>query len=35
MNPHMKRFDHMLCYKPGFRRYIYGLARTIRYLKSH
>ena len=35
INPHMKRFDHMLCYKPGLRRYIYGLARTIRYLKSH
>ena len=27
--PHIAWFDRILCYRPGFRRYIYGLARTI------
>lgn len=29
INPHLGWFDHLLAYKPGFRRYIYGLARFI------
>ncbi len=29
INPHLKWFDRMLAYRPGFRRYIYGLARFI------
>lgn len=29
VNPHLGWFDHMLAYRPGFRRYIYGLARFI------
>lgn len=28
--PHLAWFDRVLCYRPGFRRYVYGLARTIR-----
>ncbi|MDE7381001.1 MAG: hypothetical protein K2N03_02590 [Muribaculaceae bacterium] len=27
ITPHISWFDHILCYRPGFRRYIYGLAR--------
>lgn len=30
VNPHLGWFDRMLAYKPGFRRYVYGLARFIR-----
>ena len=29
VNPHMGWFDRLLNYRPGFRRYIYGLARFI------
>ena len=29
-NKHLGWFDHLLNYRPGFRRYIYGLARYIR-----
>ncbi len=29
INPHLKWFDRLLDYRPGFRRYIYGLARFI------
>lgn len=29
VNPHMHWFDRLLAYRPGFRRYIYGLARYI------
>lgn len=29
VNPHIGWFDRMLAYVPGFRRYIYGLARFI------
>lgn len=29
VNPHLKWFDRLLDYRPGFRRYIYGLARFI------
>lgn len=29
LNPHLKWFDHVLAYTPGFRRYIIGLARFI------
>ena len=29
VNPHLRWFDHLLDYRPGFRRYIYGLARFI------
>lgn len=29
LNPHMGWFDRLLGYRPGFRRYIYGLARYI------
>lgn len=29
VNPHMGWFDHLLDYRPGFRRYIFGLARFI------
>ncbi|MDE6299643.1 MAG: hypothetical protein K2M10_08390 [Muribaculaceae bacterium] len=28
-NPHLGWFDRLLAYRPGFRRYIYGLARWI------
>lgn len=29
VNPHLGWFDRLLAYKPGFRRYVYGLARFI------
>lgn len=29
VNPHLEWFDRLLDYRPGFRRYIYGLARFI------
>ena len=29
VNPHMGWFDRLLAFRPGFRRYIYGLARFI------
>ena len=29
VNPHLRWFDRLLAYRPGFRRYIYGLARFI------
>ncbi len=29
ISPHLKWFDRLLDYRPGFRRYIYGLARFI------
>lgn len=29
LNPHLGWFDRILCYIPGFRRYIFGLARFI------
>lgn len=29
VDPHMEWFTHLLYYRPGFRRYIYGLARYI------
>lgn len=29
INPHLGWFDRLLAYRPGFRRYIYGLARFI------
>lgn len=31
LDPYMRWFDSLLCYRPGFRRYIYGLARLIRH----
>ncbi len=30
VSPHMNWFDHLLAYRPGFRRYVYGLARFIK-----
>lgn len=30
VNPHMGWLDRLLAYRPGFRRYVYGLARFIR-----
>lgn len=33
LSPHMSWFDRMLAYRPGFRRYLYGLARLL-YPKS-
>lgn len=30
LNPHMGLFDRILAYRPGFRRYIYGLLRFLR-----
>lgn len=29
ISPHMAWFDRLLCYRPGFRRYVYGLARFL------
>ncbi len=29
LSPHIGWFDRVVCYRPGFRRYIYGLARFI------
>ena len=26
---HLRWFDHLLAYRPGFRRYVYGLARLL------
>ncbi|MDE5634389.1 MAG: hypothetical protein K2I51_06965, partial [Muribaculaceae bacterium] len=26
---HTQWFDRLLCYRPGFRRYVYGLARYL------
>lgn len=34
LNPHMAWFDKVVCSRPGFRRYLYGLARGLRYLKG-
>lgn len=34
LQPHMSWMDRALCYRPGFRRYIYGLARYI-YRRYH
>ena len=33
LNPHLAWFDRLLAYIPGFRRYLFGLARLI-YLRS-
>jgi len=30
VNKHLRWFDHILAYQPGFRRYVYGLARHVR-----
>lgn len=30
LSPRIGWFDRLLCYRPGFRRYVYGLARFIR-----
>ncbi len=30
VSPHMRWFDRLLAYRPGFRRYVYGLARFIK-----
>lgn len=35
ISPRMGWFDAILCYRPGFRRYVYGLARFIRNKSSH
>lgn len=29
LNPYMGWFDRLLCYRPGFRRYVFGLARFV------
>lgn len=29
ISPHINRFDRLLAYRPGFRRYLYGLARFL------
>jgi uncharacterized membrane protein YczE len=31
INPHIEWFSRLVCYRPGFRRYVYGLARFIRH----
>ena len=31
VNRHLGWFDRILAYKPGFRRYVYGLARYIKH----
>lgn len=31
INPHMEWFSHMVCSRPGFKRYVYGLARFLRH----
>ena len=31
INPHMVWFSRLVCYRPGFRRYVYGLARFIKH----
>ncbi|MDE5786178.1 MAG: hypothetical protein K2H98_06555 [Duncaniella sp.] len=35
LQPHMGWMDRALCYRPGFRRYIYGLARYIYRRRDH
>lgn len=35
VSPRIEWFDRVLCYQPGFRRYVYGLARTLRHLSGH
>lgn len=30
VSPRIRWFDHVVCYRPGFRRYVYGLARFIK-----
>ncbi|MDE6485804.1 MAG: hypothetical protein K2L14_10485 [Duncaniella sp.] len=35
LQPHMGWMDRLLCYRPGFRRYIYGLARYIYRRRDH
>ncbi len=34
IDPHMEWFSRLLYYRPGFRRYIYGLARSLKYLRK-
>ncbi|MCM1483468.1 MAG: DUF6198 family protein [Muribaculaceae bacterium] len=34
ISPHISWFERVLCYRPGFRRYVYGLARTLRNLSA-
>lgn len=29
LTPHLGWFDHLLAYRPGFRRYVFGLAKYI------
>ncbi|MDE6359755.1 MAG: hypothetical protein K2L39_00815 [Muribaculaceae bacterium] len=31
INPHLGWFSHMVCSRPGFKRYVYGLARFLRH----
>lgn len=31
ITPHILWFDRLLCYRPGFRRYVYGLAKYLRH----
>ncbi len=31
VNKHLGWFDHLLTYRPGFRRYVYGLARYLKF----
>lgn len=33
INPHMEWFSRLVCYRPGFRRYVYGLARFMKNVK--
>lgn len=35
IDPHMEWFSRILCYRPGFRRHIYGLARSLKYLRKN
>lgn len=32
VTPRIRWFDTLLCYRPGFRRYVYGLAKYLRHL---
>lgn len=34
IDPHMGWFSSLLYYRPGFRRYIYGLARSLKYIRK-
>ncbi len=34
LHPHLGWFDRLLSYRPGFRRYIFGLARTLRFMHT-